>query len=523
MNYPQNQRAGRQAELKVESAFTDWSWTVGQDHIDTGYDFFVEPDVAAFRGHRFLVQVKATTRSKRGFVARVDKERLRQYAVNPLPVFLIWSSPDGTLHWLHIQPWISRNMGRLAGSGEAGVRMLVEQLLSDRASFETYLKKIFRPTSESSDALPALAKKRSAYLSSIDHRLGVRVGLNDGKECYEIYAKSEKVEVGVELKLTDTEENKRSFIEAMQYGVPASVDVDLFRMKSEVFTAIGLGGGKGTLSIRPVSEESVTATLYPGPEYSMLASAYPIRARLYRGQGGFAVTNEGRDDIIDFQLRGEGSARGSVNVTMSFRSDVLSSAPIQNLDALGALGAWAGEAMEKNGVYLDLVCDQGRVPMRTGGEAVSLLHPVLHYAVVMGRLQKVTKALNSPLVIDHDFVLSDEEISDIDLAFRLLKGDRVNVNLGPLVFDTEAPLSMERSGDFFAQTAMELKLCNRHVGVIPVEIDLKDYLLEEVSDQTLKYRLVKREGGGACLHYRQGGRTDALLTRNTKVLSVHRG
>ncbi|WP_447937251.1 DUF4365 domain-containing protein [Thermomonas fusca] len=518
MNYPQNQRTGRLAELSVERLFTSWSWTVGRDHIDTGYDFFVEPDVATFRGHRFLVQVKGTVRSKRGFVARVGRDRLRQYASNPLPIFLIWSSSEGVLHWLHIQAWIQRNERRLKGNGEAGVRMSQEQVLDDRDSFQAYLKEVFKPAAQSRSALPALAQERSSYLSSIDHRIGVRVGLSDGRECYEIYAKSENAEIGLELKLADDADNKRNFIEAVQYGVPVSVNVDLFRMNSEVFSAIGFSDSKGTVSIRPVSDKPVVATLYPGSGYSMLASAYSIKANLYRGQVGFAITNEGLDDVVEFRLLSENpsSTSRAVKVVMSLRSDVLASKPIQCLEALGVLGAWAYESMERKGVYLDLTFDQHRVSMRASGDAVDLLHPFFYNAYVMGRLHKVAKALNSSFIVDEEFTLTEAEVADLGLAYRLLKGERVNVDLGPLVFDTALPVALAQSGEFVVQTAIDLSLRNRPFGTVPVEISLKGYTLEACTDKPLKYRLVKGEGGSAILYFRSSELTLVSSHGDTK-------
>lgn len=90
MNYPITQQTGALAEHDVTRLFLTWGWTVGQDRIDVGYDLTVEPPQDRFKGHRFLVQVKGTASRKGGkVVAPVAKKRLRQYAINPLPVFLI--------------------------------------------------------------------------------------------------------------------------------------------------------------------------------------------------------------------------------------------------------------------------------------------------------------------------------------------------------------------------------------------------------------------------------------------------
>ena len=82
MNFPENQKTGVLAEIDVERLFTSWSWNVGKDRIDVGYDLFVMPDHAQYQGARFLVQVKGTAQKKKKgiIVAPVSKDRLRQYA-----------------------------------------------------------------------------------------------------------------------------------------------------------------------------------------------------------------------------------------------------------------------------------------------------------------------------------------------------------------------------------------------------------------------------------------------------------
>jgi hypothetical protein len=146
MNFPENQKTGRLAEVDVERLFTSWSWTVGTDRIDVGYDLFVEPNQQRFSGARFLVQAKGTlSKKKQKYIARVSKMRLRQYATNPLPVFIVRVTPDGELCWLHAQRWCQAHRSIIAGAGYANIPVSREKDLRDREPFESYLAEVFRP------------------------------------------------------------------------------------------------------------------------------------------------------------------------------------------------------------------------------------------------------------------------------------------------------------------------------------------------------------------------------------------
>lgn len=503
MNFPTTQRTGRLAELRVEEVFTAWSWTVGKDHIDTGYDFFVQPDVTTFKGHRFLVQVKATSCSKHKQVAKVSKSRLREYAANPLPVFLVWSGTDDVLHWLHIQPWIRRNADRLAGSGNASVKLLPSQRLDNQEAFTSYLSDILKPAPENSTALPDLARERSRYLSSIDPRLAVRVGVNDGRESYEISASTETTPFRFEITFLNHPNSREGLLDAIRYGLPVTIDVDRFHMKgSDLFAAIGLGNLRGIFSIQPMERPLGNVTVCPGTHYSILAPTYALRATLYQGTDGAAVSNTGLDDILDFNMRVslDDTGKSRVNLTMGLRDDRIGSAAIQHLDSLGKLGDCAYEAMQQRSLHFDLSFGARRVPLIVRDELLDTLTPVLNYMFVLGRLQKVARALNSGLVVDREFALSEKDIADIDFAYWLLKGERLHVNLGTLEFDSRNPIEPGSKGDFYIRSALEFVVSGRPLGSIPVAILLRGYALERRPLQQ-RYHLVKGEGAEEVIYY----------------------
>lgn len=90
-NFPENQKTGDLAEQDVQRLFTSWGWNTGKDRIDAGYDLFVCPDEAKYNGARFLIQTKGSAKAKAkvSITAPVSKGRLRQYAGNILPVFIV--------------------------------------------------------------------------------------------------------------------------------------------------------------------------------------------------------------------------------------------------------------------------------------------------------------------------------------------------------------------------------------------------------------------------------------------------
>jgi hypothetical protein len=169
MTLPNNQKTGALGELDVERLFISWGWNVGRDRIDEGYDLFVSPDWSTYRGARFLVQVKGTAKrkGKGAIVAPVSKLRLRQYAENPLPVFIVRVLADSSLYWLHAQHWTSSNLHRLSGTGTAGVRFEALHSLSDRDVFENYLGKVLRQAPGNSDEILKL-NEESLLLNSLD-------------------------------------------------------------------------------------------------------------------------------------------------------------------------------------------------------------------------------------------------------------------------------------------------------------------------------------------------------------------
>lgn len=504
MNFPETQRLGRLAEIKVEEIFTSWSWTVGKDHIDTGYDFFVQPDVSKFNGHRFLVQVKATSHSAIGRTAKVSKARLREYAKNPIPVFLIWSSLD-VVNWMHIQPWIKLNTKRLSGSGDAGVKLPANQNLNSKDIFSSYLSEIFRPAYESGNALAVLANERSTYLSSIDSRFGVRAGIRDGAQTYEIYAKKEPATVGFVAKIKKFEENRTAIKDVICYGLPASVEVDDFHVQgSDLFDRIGINRLSGTLSIRPDTTREGCVALFPGSSYSILSSSYSFSARLYSGHTGFAISNEHTKDIICFTLRSNLTDIDdrTANILIQLRSETIGGRPIKQIDELGVLGDWAQETIEKSEMHFDLSFCLRRIKLNAKKSEMAQLLPLIDVLFIAGRLHKIARALDSDFILDSDYFFSSEDADNILLAYKILKGDRVRTNIGPIELTPSCAINTNAEHELRVETTLNLICQAKLVGSIPVAIDLIGFSIEPLFDSS-GVRITQQKDGYGVMYYNE--------------------
>lgn len=523
MNFPDKQRTGAVAELKVAQIFTSWSWTVGRDQIDTGYDMFVAPDVSRFRGHRFLVQVKATRQSKRRKqVAKVKRSRLRDYARAPYPVILIWVAADETVHWMHMQPWIEQNMGRLEGDGEAGIPLPKDQTLGDKDSFTEYLMTIMAPPEESAEALPKLAELRSKKLSEIDPRLKVRVGLKDGRESYEVFSTGQPIELGFQLKVKPDKEDIDGLMRAIRYGLPTTVEVDSMVLTgSQLFAAIGADGDfRGKVSIRPSDVVEGTVNFYAGNRYSIVAASCSLPARIYKGHSGFAVSNEGFDGFLAFELLADIEASGKTFVkgTFTTKAQNIAGAPIQNLNVLGVLGDWAGEVRQKNAMYIDLAFGHGRVGLVQQDLQIAKLDSIFYSLFLLGRLHKVAKAMNSDFTMQLGLVFSEDDVSDIHFVYRLLKGERVEGRVGTINFAGKAADSIGDRGTFYAETAYEVSIAGQPLGVLPIAFDLNNYVVERESDGT-GFRLAPGPESSAVFYYKEDGALDATVTRTRATIT----
>lgn len=504
MNFPENQQTGALAEIDVERLFTSWNWNVGKDRIDVGYDLFVMPDHNQYQGARFLVQVKGTAKKKKKdvIVAPVSKDRLRQYAADLLPVFIVRATSDGNLYWLHAQSWTNSNRERLKGSGNSGVRFSPAQKLSDRQAFETYLQEVLRPAKAETVVLPDLAKE-SRFLNSLDPCLGVHISVQDKAKRHEIFARSKEVESKIAFVPQRSPENLENLREVIEFGLPRSVEVESFKLTGsplldELSKKIPK---KGTLAISPASKDAGVVRLYPGDRYSITAQEFSLDAELFRGMKGAAVSNETKDSAFDLNIRiVQHELSGQITVNIGFRVPSIAGRPIQNIDALRPLANWAEQVMLQRAIFFELAFMGVRAPWVAPEDAIKELYPFLRLARTLSRLHLVAKALDSAFTLTEDFEFSTEDIGDIDLAFALLKGERRAVNVGPIELVPVLPLADVLGENYYCTTTLSMTIFGHLLGEIPVGIELSGFLTERLPDGK-KFRLSMGETGQAWISY----------------------
>ena len=516
MSLPETQRTGALAEDDVAQLFLSWGWVWGKDRIDIGYDLSVAPDHESVKGGRFLVQVKGTVKKRKGAVsAPVSKSRLREYAENVMPVFLVRVSAEGDFYWLHAQEWARLNQKRLSGNGDSVVQFDPQKKLSDKQSFQEYVVAVMRPLAERKDGLSELAKERTRHLNSIDDRFSVRVGMNNGQEQVEIFARSEAVKSSFKFSPSPGDQNIASLKEAIEFGLPASVEVDTFRMEgSKLFDEIGAGGEfKGTVKIQSNSQDKGSVHIYPGAKHSIAAPELVIPAVLSRGNKGMAISGSDDETLVDLSIRMiSENGRGKANVNIRLDTAKLARRPIKFHTEMAAIAAWADQVLAKGYMRVELWFLGVRAPLEASGGLIEDMVDFLAMARTIGRLHQVARTLDSELKLSEDFVFSEEDFSDIYLAYLLLKGEKRAINLGPIEFEPSHAFDSRKKHDFVITTSIMFAICGENLGAIPVVIELQDATIEAIPD-TSKYRLSQAEGASSWISYDEDGDVDHAIVQ----------
>ncbi|MDH5824199.1 DUF4365 domain-containing protein [Luteimonas sp. RD2P54] len=515
-NFPENQQTGAVTEDEVSLLFMKWGWTVGRDRLDTGYDLCVEPETSHYGGARFLVQVKGTTQKRKSasLVAPVGRARLRQYVRNPHPVFLVRATPDGHLYWIHVQQWAKTNSHRLSGEGVAHVRMSSDYTLADRDQFEVYLQQVLSPPSSRPGALGTLAEERANYLNALDPRLRVRVNVRDGAEEHRLFANSENVEAHFSFQPRALPENLSRLDEALNFGLPRSIQVDNFQMSgSPMYTALGVDRPHtGTLTIE-AEPRPAWVRIYPGREYSITAQELALPADFYLGRTGIAVSNEARNNVFRIDVRLEalngGLAGGS---TLFICEKRLTAAPIQQFKELGDASEWADQAYQQKMMFFELAVDGKRSrlwPQEVSNEMLGWLHHIK----LLARIHAIARFLNLDYSLPFGYQISQEEANEIEFAYELLRGHRVSGGSVSILIEDAASLAPSKTPQgLVATTNIVMTLSGQDFGILPVEIDMPGYVIERIPD-TNNFRVHHPEAADAWVIYKPDAPMDGLIRR----------
>ncbi|GLQ89038.1 DUF4365 domain-containing protein [Dyella flagellata] len=507
MNFSANQKIGVLAEHSVESVFLSWSWTIGRDRIDVGYDLIVEPNQKQFNGHRFLVQIKGTASRKKGkVIAPVAKSRLRQYAVNPIPVFLIRQTADGTKYWLHVQPWAKENEKRLSGNGEAGVPMHSDQVLDDQDAFVSYLAEIFRPPPQQEGAVRELVAQRNRFLSSIDPHCKVRMDVINGNEHYEISSFGKTIKIAAQIDAFESQEKIAEMRDAMRYGLPVTLGLKAIQFTgSKLLDALGINfSGPGSLMIASALNHDGNVSLISGSKRSIYSKEFSIPSRIYLGHSGLGVTNEGRTGVVDFRLLADpiNQFENCVNINIGIRGERLSESPLRHYTDLKLLGEWAGDTLEKGSMQVELTFGGKRalIPMPEG--AAGEMGRLLVCARALGQLHEIARALNSDFTLSGEWILTGDEIDNIQLLYSVLRGERLEVTIKDFNFEIDNPSLVSDYTLYTIKTTMSLSIGGGSLGDVPVAFDLENYHIEPIQNSS-KCRMLSVDGSKAYLYHQE--------------------
>ncbi|WP_131224887.1 DUF4365 domain-containing protein [Achromobacter marplatensis] len=485
MNFPDSKRTGTLGELDIERLFVSWSWNVGTDRIDTGYDLFVAPDSKKYSGARFLIQAKGTARtSKNGRVtAKVSKSRLREYAVNVHPVFVVRVTGDGKLFWIHAQKWAAENSGQLRGDGYSQIRFALENDLSDRYLFERYLEQLLKDRPQ----FPIVHEADDVrVLNSLDPNVGVKISRGPHGPRHEIYAKSDPVHATFNFRAPAGRDNLQRATEALGFGLPRTFDVeDLSLLGSPVFSAIaGKKLSNATVSIQPIPARYSTVRLYPGCKFSINSPALVIRARFFQGALGMAISTDNMDSVFNVKLLlPQPDSPQKPEFSLKINDTAMAGKPVKEFDELAPVANWVEKVNLERSLYLEISYKGKTGRLNPDSGAFLACEPLLRWLLLIGKLHLVAKALDSDFTLPSDPYFSRQDVSDIDLAYCLLKGDATKIHIKRLLFTPRDGVAVPfGKHDYYLSTNLGFSLLGQYVGEIPVTIRLSKFSVETDAD-----------------------------------------
>lgn len=480
MNLPKSQKTGRLAELSVDSVFTSWGWNVGEDHIDIGYDLCVTPDYDTYQGVRFLVQVKGTASfAEKTPSAPVYRSRLRQYATDVLPVFILRVAADSTIYWIHAQAWAVKHQQVLEGDGKGRVNFDPSQTLAGRAAFESYLKAICEPL---------LLVKDRLSIDLDEHSFTPRgIGRATSRHFSPSPTRKQSPEAHLSFRPVRTPENIARLRDAFDYGLPRSFDVDSFNIEPpagfpELIKPLDLS--KGKLTMKRLESRPGDVFICSGREYSVLSQELRVPADLFTGARGIGISNELRSSPLDVTLRitPEGD-RFKADIDLAIRAKAMYGKPLHHFYDLAPLASWAEHVAAEDAMVLSLDFGGAREELKPSIGSLTNLLPVFQRIRSLSRLHMVTRALKSDFTLRDADVFSVEDFQDIDFAYELLRGSRRAVSLGPMEVDPVSPEAcdmVKSPGALYCRTQWLFEVAGRLVGEIPIEIDMSGYVMEEI-------------------------------------------
>lgn len=498
-NHAQTQITGLRAERRVEDLFLSWGWSPGVYAIDPGYDYTILPDHSKFKGRQFKVQVKGTVRPQKaiGLAAPVARDRLRMYARDVEPVFIVRVAANEVIYWQHAQDWCSKNPARITGKGKVWVRMDEQNVLSDREAFEDYLAFAFaNATGHSSTDLTTSSHSLSKPLAS-------RLLAKDDQassNAEELRPLGEELQLSFSPKRTGDNVSKLS--EAINFGLPHTIEIENFEVRSgtarEPVTSNAFSSGM--LTIRQAKSERGDVHLYAGASRSVTDLPLTLRARLYRGSEGASVSTADLPGVFDLKIIfPRPSPKNIANLTLGIRPGSVSGKPVKEIQELAAIGYWADQVLLRQSLRAEVDFSPGRLTLNPHEETLDEFTGTIHVARALGRLHQIARVLGSDFQLSDDLAFSVDELGDIDLAYSLLEGKRITVNTKPFEFSSGEAVDVQERHHFLVTSTLVFEIEGKLLGSIPVAIDLSGFTLER-DPETEVYRVQRGADGQAWMY-----------------------
>lgn len=302
----------------------------------------------------------------------------------------------------------------------------------------------------------------------------------------------EPIEATVSFRTASGDQNWANARDAFAFGLPAPVDVEDFCVELPDFgngpKIISSLSGKLTVQTEPRATGMVQ--FFPGRKYSMLAQELSLVSDLFTGMQGIGISNAKHPSVVDLTVRialKDGVAEPTMNLAM--RRTALCSQPIQFLDELRPLHAWVDQVVAHNAISIEIAFDGARDGLSPTEGSIDALRPLLHAARTFSRLHLVARSLNSDFQLDDKSTLSSDDVDDIDMAFELLRGTRIPIELGPIELTPSSTIDPETECDFYCTTIMSISVSGVFLGDIPIGIELPRRRLEKI-EGTTRFRIV---------------------------------
>lgn len=491
MSLPPTQQTGALGELAVTQTFISWGWNVGQDRIDIGYDLFVAPDHKIYKGARFLVQVKGTTKSnKDGHIrAPVSKIRLRQYAESITPVFIVRTTQEGFIYWLHAQEWARRNESHLSGNGYIKIPFDRLKTLSNRNDFEDYLLSIL--TIDISKTIQSPEKTLNS---------NSKIRANENVTPPDI---SNNTEPQLSFIPAPGKENYKNFKDAIYFGLPSKFAVKKFDISGlPLPDELPSSFTQGNVTLDPLEAVPGVIRIIPGAKRNLTSTELALEVELFSGQKGFAVSNTRLSNLLDICIRFTQNSKFSFtpNISISFRKLSLSKTPIKDVDYLSQIYLWAEQALHHQGFYLELSSIYHKAPLLPPDGIQQSTVDFLHLAHTLGKIHLIARATDSPLCIPAKFSISRTELENIDKAFALLRGDQLEVTGLSMELEPVTTISPTDKATLFGTKTIATTLFNQELCKIPTRFDLVDFRIDNIPNSS-KMLITPGEYGKSWISY----------------------